>query len=81
MYKIGKMNAEIVELIQTLDAQMQDVKDTRSRLKDLIESTEIYKTVYDTTVSNGFDVSDKDAAKHSYSVTLKNYKKMMKQDD
>lgn len=75
------MNAEIVELIQTLDAQMQDVKDTRSRLKDLIESTEIYKTVYDTTVSNGFDVSDKDAAKHSYSVTLKNYKKMMKQDD
>lgn len=78
------MNAEIVELINTLDEQMQDVKDTRSRLKDLIESSSIYKNVYDTTVSNvgenGFDVSDKDAAKHAYSVTLKNYKKMMKQE-
>jgi|688.fasta_scaffold14350_7 hypothetical protein len=79
------MNPEIVELISTLDAQAQDVKDTRAKLKELIEASSIYKNVYDTSVStvdeNGFEVSEKDAAKHSYSVTLKNYRKMMKQDE
>ena len=79
------MNAEIAELISTLDEQTQDVKDTRAKLKELIEASEIYKNVYETSVStvgeNGFEVSEKDAAKHSYSVTLKNYRKIMKQDE
>jgi hypothetical protein len=79
------MNADIAKLIETLDEHAQLVKDAKSKLKDLIESSDMYKTVYESSVSthdeNGFEVSEKDAAKHAYSVTLKNFRKLMKKDN
>lgn len=75
------MDSQIAELIETLDNHAKLVKDTKAQLKDLVEATSMYKTVYESSVStndeNGFEVSDKDAAKHAYSVTLKNIRKMI----
>jgi hypothetical protein len=74
------MNSEIIALLESLDKYTQRVKDTKSKLKDLVESSEMYKNVYESSLStvgeNGFEVSEKDAAKHAYSVTLKNIRKI-----
>jgi hypothetical protein len=79
------MNAFIAELLTTIDEHARIAKDTKSKLKELVESSDIYKTVYESSVSthdeNGFEVSEKDAAKHAYAVTLKNFRKLMKKED
>jgi hypothetical protein len=76
------MNADIIELLTTIDEQADALRDSKARLKELIEGTEMYKNVYESSVSthdeNGFEVSEKDAAKHAYSVTLKNFRKLIK---
>ena len=67
-------------LIKNVDKYTQKLKDAKSELKAAIEDSEMYKSIYENTLStvdeNGFEVTEKDAASHAYKVTLKNYKKM-----
>lgn len=67
--------------IKNVEKYTQKLKDAKSALKDAIEDSEMYKSIYESTLStvdeNGFEVTEKDAASHAYKVTLKNYKKMV----
>ena len=71
---------KISELMQKIDKYAEKIKELRSELKEELEGTPMYKSIYDATVSTvndkGFEVSEKDAAGHAYKVTLKNYKRM-----
>lgn len=70
---------KISDLLQKIDKYNEKLKELKTELKEELESTPMYKSIYDATVStvndNGFEVSEKDAASHAYKVTLKNYKK------
>lgn len=70
---------KITDLIQKIDKYTEKLKELRTELKDEIEETPMYKSVYESTsVKNGeIVVSEKDAATHAYKVTLKNYKQRM----
>ncbi len=67
-------------LIKSVDKYTQKLKDAKVALKEAIEDSDMYKSIYESTLStvdeNGFEVTEKDAASHAYKVTLKNYKKM-----
>lgn len=66
----------IQELIDRIDKYTEKLKEVKSELKDSIESTSMYKAVYDATISaSGVEVSEKDAAAHAFKVTLKNFRK------
>jgi hypothetical protein len=76
--------ATIEELIvkrNTLNAKMKQIKE---QLKSEIESSEIYKAILEASVatvdSDAYDVSEKDAAKHAFKVTLKNYESRIGKD-
>lgn len=67
---------EIKDLIMELNSHMKTIKDIKSELKDKIEDTDMYKAVFEATMqTSNIQVSEKDAAKHAYNVTLKNLKK------
>lgn len=67
-------------LIKNVEKYTEKLKAAKSELKEAIEDSEMYKSIYESTLStvdeNGFEVTEKDAASHAYKVTLKNYKKM-----
>ena len=67
-------------LIKNVEKYTQKLKDAKGALKEAIEDSDMYKSIYESTLStvdeNGFEVNEKDAASHAYKVTLKNYKKM-----
>ncbi len=68
--------AAIQELIDKIDKYTEKIKEAKAELKDEIESTQLYKSVYDSTISSsGVEVSEKDAASHAFKVTLKVFKK------
>ena len=73
------MTDKICDLITKIDKYNEKIKELRTELKDELESTDMYKSVYEATaVKNGeIVVSEKDAAAHAYKVTLKNYKQRM----
>lgn len=72
--------AKIQDLLSTIDKYTEKLKDAKAELKELVEETDMYKSIYNSTVStvgdNGFEVSEKDAAIHAYKITLKNLKKL-----
>lgn len=74
------MADKINELIQKVDRYTEKLKEAKSELKDAIEESDMYRSIYESTVStvdeNGFEVTEKDAATHAYKVTVKNYKRM-----
>lgn len=68
------------KLVEERDTIKASLKEANNKIKEFIIGTEMYMTILETTVStsddNGYDVSEKDAAKHAYNVTLKNYELM-----
>ncbi len=71
-------STKINELIQKLDKYNEKVKELKMELKEVLEDTEIYKAVYQATISttDKIEVTEKDAAAHAYKIALKNYKKV-----
>jgi hypothetical protein len=76
------MADKIHELIEKIDRYTEKLKEAKSDLKDLIEDSDMYRSIYESTVStvdeNGFEVTEKDASSHAYKVTVKNFKRMKK---
>ena len=76
------MADKIHELIEKIDRYTEKLKEAKSDLKDVIEDSDMYRSIYESTVStvdeNGFEVTEKDAASHAYKVTVKNFKRMKK---
>lgn len=72
-------DSKICELIGKIDKYTEKIKELRTELKDELENTPVYKSVYEATAvkNDGIVVSEKDAATHAYKVTLKNYKQRM----
>lgn len=68
-----------MDAIYAVEDCKKKMKELKENLKDLVESSEMYKNVYDSTLHTNeddrFDVSEKDAAKHAYAVTIKNFSK------
>lgn len=65
---------EIKVLINEVENLTGRLKTAKKMLKDQIEETETYKAIYDYTLSSDVKVSEKDAAKHAFNVTVKNLK-------
>lgn len=66
---------EIAEIASSIEEYSRNLKDMKKRLKELVEDTQMYKTIYASSLtapSDGVVVSEKDAAKHAFNVTLKN---------
>lgn len=72
-------------LIKNVNKYTEKLKAAKAELKEAIEDSEMYRSIYESTLStvdeNGFEVSEKDAASHAYKVTLKNYKKIVTNGD
>mgnify|MGYP006282661157 CR=1 FL=1 len=70
----------ITDLLERIDKYTEKLKELKTELKDELEATPMYKSIYDATLAsindNGFVVSEKDAAAHAYKITLKNYKRV-----
>lgn len=74
------MADKIIPLIDKVARYTEKLKEAKSELKDAIVDCDMYRSIYESTVStvdeNGFEVTEKDAASHAYKVTVKNYKRM-----
>lgn len=68
--------AKIQALLKQRDELAAQLKEVRKQIQDSVESTELYKAIFESTVStvdeNGYEVTEKDAAKHAFKMTLKN---------
>ena len=68
--------AKIADLIQKRDDTAAALKDIKHEIKELVQGTEMYKAILESTIStvdeNGYEVSEKDAASHAFKITLKN---------
>lgn len=69
--------ATIEKLIAHRNTLMTELKHVKDRIKDEILCTDMYKAVLEMSVhtvdEDAFEVSEKDAAKHAFKVTLKSY--------
>jgi hypothetical protein len=76
--------ATVEELIVKRNTLMAKLKNIKEQLKDEIESTEIYKAILESSVhtvdEDAYDVSEKDAAKHAFKLTLKNYESKIEKE-
>lgn len=65
---------EIKVLINEVETLSSRLKTAKKMLKESVEETEMYKNIYEHTLSSDVKVTDKDAAKHAFNVTVKNLK-------
>lgn len=68
--------AKLADLLKKRDELSTELKDVREKIKECVEATDMYKAIFESTVStvdeNGYEVSEKDAARHAFKITLKN---------
>ncbi len=68
--------ANIQKLLKQRDELSAQLKDVRKEIQEAVEATELYKAIFESTVStvdeNGYEVTAKDAARHAFKMTLKN---------
>lgn len=65
---------EIKILINEVESLTGRLKTAKKMLKEQVEETDMYRGIYEYTLSSDLKVSDKDAAKHAFNVTVKNLK-------
>lgn len=65
---------EIKILINEVENLTGRLKTAKKMLKEQVEDTEMYKGIYEYTLSSDVKVTEKDAAKHAFNVTVKNLK-------
>lgn len=68
--------AKLADLLKKRDELSAQLKDVRNQIKESVEATDMYKAIFESTVStvdeNGYEVSEKDASRHAFKITLKN---------
>jgi hypothetical protein len=68
--------ASIKALLKQRDELSSQLKEVRKQIQEAVEGTDVYKAIFESTVStvdeNGYEVTEKDAAKHAFKITLKN---------